>query len=324
MRNYQGIFAPFMERYIVLKRGLGYKCVDMEYTYSMFDRFTVGENVSTVCITRELADKWAVSRPNEAPRTRYVRIAHVAQLSAFLCSLGYQSHIPKLPRIQSSHVPYIFSREQITAIFDAADRLMLKCSRYETSISAVPALFRMLYGTGMRLGEALALRDRDVGLQGNTIFIKGGKNGRDRRIPISTSLAGVCAVYRAHRDLYTFHKPSANTFFRAHSGGGCPRRSAYRWFRRILSGAGISHLGRGMGPRVHDFRHTYSVHALASMVEEGLDLYYALPILSACLGHRSLDATEQYVRLTSEMHPGLIRDINAVCSYVFPPKKITP
>lgn len=322
MRNYQGIFAPFMERYIVLKRGLGYKCIDMEYSFSMFDRFTVGENVPAVCITRELAEKWAIPRPNEASRTRYVRIAHVAQLSAFLCSIGYESHIPKLPKAQSSHVPYIFSREQIAAIFGAADRLILKCSRHETFMSAVPSLFRILYGTGMRLGEALALRDKDIDLQKKTIFIKGGKNGRDRRIPISDSLAEVCMVYRAYRDLHVYPRSSANTFLRTHSGAICPRRSAYRWFRRILLEAGIPHLGRGLGPRVHDLRHTHGTHALAAMVEQGLDIYYALPILSNSLGHRSLDATEQYVRLTSEVFPELIRDIDTVCSYVFPKKLI--
>lgn len=322
MKHYNSIFGPFIERFITMKRGLGFKCVGMEYSYSMFDRFVLHENISAPIITRELVDKWSTPRCNESQRTRYVRIAHIAQLSGFLSSLGYTSYIPGLPRIQHSHVPYIFSKEQMANIFAASDNVMIKCSRHETSISAVPVLFRTLYSTGMRTGEALALRDADVDIKSKTIFIKGAKNGRDRRIPISESLAEVCESYRTYRNLYTYRKPPANTFFRAHTGEGCPRRSVYTWFRRILSKADIPHLGKGIGPRVHDLRHTYSVHTLAKMVEDGLDLYYALPILSACLGHRSLDATEQYVRLTSDMHPGLISDLNAVCSYVFPKKAI--
>lgn len=320
MRNYKSIFASYMEQLVLMKRGLGFKCLDMEYSFIMFDRFVINEHVSSLSITRELADKWSTPRPNESPRTRYVRIAHVAQLCGFLCSLDHESYIPKLPRIQHSHVAYIFSKEQITAIFDASDRMMIKCSRYETCISAVPVLFRMLYGTGMRMGEAMALRNKDVNIKNKTIFIKGAKNGRDRRIPISASLVDACSDYIAYRDLYISHRSPANTFFRSHDGEACTRRSIYLWFRRILLEAGIPHLGKGKGPRVHDLRHTYSVHALAKMTEDGLDLYYALPLLSACLGHRSLDATEQYVRLTSEMYPGLIRDLNAVCSYVFPKK----
>lgn len=311
-----------MERFITMKRGLRFKCVGMEYSYSMFDRFVLKENVTTLTITRELADKWSTQRPNESPRTRYVRIADVAQLSSFLCNLEYESYIPRLPKIHHSHVPYIFSKHQIAAIFAAFDKLMIKCSRHETSTSAIPVLFRMLYSTEIRVGEALALRDTDVDIKSKTIFIKGAKNGRDRRIPISESLAKACESFRAYRDLYAYYQSPVNTFFRAHNGEVCPSRSVYGWFRRIVSGAGIPHLGKGIGPRVHDVRHTYSVHALSKMVEEGLDLYYALPILSACLGHRSLDATEQYVRLTSEMHPGLMRDLNAVCSYVFPKKTL--
>lgn len=322
MRNYKSILAPFMERLITMKRGLGFKCVGMQYSYSMFDRFVLKENITTLNITRELAEKWSIPRPNESQRTRYVRIADVAQLCGFLCTLECESYIPRLPKIQHSHVPYIFSKPQIAAIFAASDKLMIKCSRHETSISAMPVLFRMLYSTGIRVGEALALRDTDIDIKSKTIFIKGAKNGRDRRIPMSESLAKACESYRAYRDLYAYHQSGVNTFFRAHNGEMCPRKSVYNWFRRILSAAGIPHLGKGMGPRVHDVRHTYSVHALAKMVEGGLDLYYALPILSACLGHRSLDATEQYVRLTSEMHPGLIRDLNAVCSYVFPKKTL--
>lgn len=52
--------------------------------------------------------------------------------------------------------------------------------------------------------------------------------------------------------------------------------------------------------------------------ESGLDLYYSLPILSEYLGHQSLEATEKYVRLTSEMYPGLIHDVNSICAYAFP------
>jgi len=57
---------------------------------------------------------------------------------------------------------------------------------------------------------------------------------------------------------------------------------------------------------------------MAAMSESGLDLYYSLPILSEYLGHQSLEATEKYVRLTSEMYPGILRDANRICSYVFP------
>jgi len=39
------------------------------------------------------------------------------------------------------------------------------------------------------------------------------------------------------------------------------------------------------------------------MVDSGLDMYVALPILSTYLGHKTIYATEQYVRLTMSLYP---------------------
>ncbi|HEY5587055.1 MAG TPA: hypothetical protein VIK78_21535 [Ruminiclostridium sp.] len=54
------------------------------------------------------------------------------------------------------------------------------------------------------------------------------------------------------------------------------------------------------------------------MSRSGLDLYYSLPILSNYLGHQSLEATDKYVRLTSEMYPELMQKVDNLCAYVFP------
>ena len=92
----------------------------------------------------------------------------------------------------------------------------------------------------------------------------------------------------------------------------------YGWFRKILVRAGIPYAGGHQGPRIHDLRHTFAVHSLAKMAESGLDLYCALPYLSTYLGHQSIRATNGYVRLTAEMYPGLLKNIDTVCLNVFP------
>ena len=82
--------------------------------------------------------------------------------------------------------------------------------------------------------------------------------------------------------------------------------------------AGISHGGRGNGPRVHDFRHTFSVYSLKAMTDKGMDIYCALPLLSTYLGHASVSATGQYVRLTQDMFPEIIEKVNAIAAFVIP------
>ena len=136
-------------------------------------------------------------------------------------------------------------------------------------------------------------------------------------VPLSDSLAKACEEYFMYRNQFPSIRKE-NWFFIKPDGSQMNQGSAYRWFRRILFSANISHGGRGRGPRLHDLRHTFSVHSLVSMSESELDLYYALPILSTYLGHQSLDATDMYVRLTAEMYPDLIKKTSKICSSVFP------
>ena len=107
-------------------------------------------------------------------------------------------------------------------------------------------------------------------------------------------------------------------FFTALNGGRCQTCTVYEHFRTVLYKAGISHKGRGTGPRLHDLRHTFCVNALLKMSEAGMDLYYSMPVLSTYVGHQSIEATNKYVRLTSEMYPNLLDKVNSIYKYVFP------
>ena len=315
MSRYHGIYATLIEQYISFKQNLGYKFVDAIYTYSLFDRFTIEKGVTTIGVTKELADEWAIKRPNESDSTCYKRVFYLAQLSAFLNDTGYPSYIPRLPKAyRSTFTPYIFSKKELEAIFIACDRLETD-GNMDSSINVVPALFRVLYGTGVRIGEAVALKNKDVHLEDSYFIIKDSKNGKERMLPLSGSLVQVCKQYRASLPGIC---ATGEYFFVKRNGQKCSSKAAYEWFRKVLRNAGIPHGGKGKGPRLHDFRHVFSVYSLVSMAEAGLDLYYSLPILSTYLGHQSLEATDRYVRLTSEMFPGLLSEVNSICAYVFP------
>ena len=92
----------------------------------------------------------------------------------------------------------------------------------------------------------------------------------------------------------------------------------YQRFRRYLEVAGISHGGKNHGPRLHDLRHTFSVHVLQKWIKNGNDLMALLPILSTYLGHKSLGATSDYLRLTAEVYPDVIKTVEKTCSTVIP------
>ena len=74
----------------------------------------------------------------------------------------------------------------------------------------------------------------------------------------------------------------------------------------ILRHAGIPNRGSGRyGKRVHDWRHTFAVKSFKQLIDSGMDMYAALPIMSVYLGHDSIYATEGYLRLTISMYPYL-------------------
>ncbi len=316
IRKYYSVFGPFIIHFFEYKNSLGYKYKDAGYALSLFDQLALENDVSEVTITKELSDKYGNKRPNESEKTRYNRIQVLCQFARFLCNLGFRSHITKLPRIKSTFTPFVFSRDEMKAIFRVCDNLT-PSRNHNSSVFSVPVLIRLLYGTGMRIGEALYLSCHDINLEEQYITLRNCKNGKDRMVPLSDSLAIVCEGYLRYRELIPLLSKS-DRFFIKPDGSPLSTHTAYMWFRKIIYTAGISHGGRGYGPRMHDLRHTFSVHSLACMCESELDLYHALPILSTYLGHQSLEATDKYVRLTAEIYPNLLKKASDICSSVFP------
>ncbi len=315
MIRFQSIYASLLKQYIDFKRNLGYKFVDAEYTYYLFDQFALLNDEVEIGITKKLANKWAIKRLNESDSTCYRRVMYLIQFASFLNDSGYPSYIPRLPKAyKSTFTPYIFSKNELKAIFAASDRLELD-NFMDSHVNVIPVLLRTLYGTGIRIGEAVSLKVKDVNLEDNYLIIHQSKNDKERMLPFSDSLAHVCIQYR--NSIKLLQEPN-DYFFVRRNGRRCNPKAIYEWFRKVLWEAGIPHGGKGHGPRLHDTRHSFSVHSLAAMAESGLDLYYSLPILSEYLGHQSLEATEKYVRLTSEMYPGLLSDVNNICAYAFP------
>lgn len=320
MYKFKGIYERLLNQYISFKRNLGYKFVDAYYTYSLFDRMTLEREETTIGITCELASAWAKQRPNESDSTKYRRVMYIIQFSRYLCDLGYDSFVPPYPAsYKSTFTPYILTKQQMNVIFEACDSIEVGTLANSQAV-VIPALFRIMYGTGIRVGEAVSLLRTDVDLSNNTLFIRESKNGKERIIPFSESVAKVCRAYRGSLSEEAMY---ASNFFVRRNGMPCNKKRIYNWFRKVLFMAGISHGGRGNGPRLHDVRHCFSVHSLAKMAADGIDLYYSLPILSEYLGHQSLEATEKYVRLTAEMYPGLLSQTNNICAYAFPEAEFT-
>lgn len=316
-KNYYSILGPHIINFISFKQGLGYKYKDASWALSFLDELALEMDLSDMAITKELADQYGIKRPNESDKTLSNRVQIIGQFSKYLCSMGFQSFIPKPPRISTIFTPYIFTKDQIQIIFMVCDELEPALRHQNSFLVTVPILIRLLYGTGLRLGEAVKLTINDIDFVNKCLTLRNCKNGKDRIVPMTGSLAYALEEYISYRNQYTSAKMEDRIFVRR-DGTPLTHYAAYKWFRKVLFVAGISHGGRGRGPRLHDMRHSFACHSLASMAESEMDMYNALLLLSNYLGHQSLEATEGYVRMTAEIYPDLIKKATALSSNVFP------
>lgn len=318
IKNFRNsILSPYIRDFIRLKRGLGFKLDGMEYILWAFDTWAQKKGNREIALPKELVQEWCSRRPNEASNTWSNRMNAIRQLCAYLYNLGYDAYIQPHNQIRIEHpMPYIFTDAELNAIFNATNILTQRYIQVSCCLFSVPTIIRMLAGTGIRIGEAVDLLDRDVDLTNNYLTLRDTKNGRERLVPISESLAEVCLQYKQYKSLLPCI--SSDTFFVKLNGTRCISESFRDWWKQILKIAGIPRLGKQTGPRIHDLRHTFCVNTMARLAREGKDLYYIMPILSMYIGHLSLKATDRYVRMTSEMFPELLSQTDSICTYVYP------
>ena len=101
------------------------------------------------------------------------------------------------------------------------------------------------------------------------------------------------------------------------NGGRMDEKSVYENHRAFLRQAGIPYVGGGEGPRIHDWRHHMAVYSFKQLTDSGLDMYVALPILSTYLGHKTIFATEKYVRLTLQLFPYIEEKFRGMAERIF-------
>jgi integrase len=199
-----------------------------------------------------------------------------------------------MPRVaRSGFLPYIFTPGEIRRII--ADTANIR------GTSRTRRCFRLLvivlYCTGVRIGEAVALRRRHVDLR-NACFMVGPSKGRIRWVPFRRDLARELktwleeGAYRKTPDDFVFPQDDG----RRHSV-----KHATSILRVLLRRCKIKPATGPVGPRCHDMRHTYAVHRLQRWYREGRNLQRMLPWLSAYLGHRNLLGTERYLHATPEL-----------------------
>ena len=317
--EFHSVFATSIREYLALKDSLGEKTTLPGNTLRQFDRYCSSINLEDTRLTAELAENWLLTKMGEKPETRASRVSVLWCFARYLSANGGDvtwRPTPGYAGRTKRYVPYIYTKDDMKSIFAAADAMHKSYGKSRFNV-VFPAVIRVLYGCGLRISEALALRVKDVDLENGFIFVRAGKFGKDRKIPISDSLLQYLRKY--YKDNTDFIGGTSDCwFFPNAKSERYSQRTLYDKFRQILWIAGISHQGRGKGPRVHDLRHTFAVHTLQQNVEQGKDIYTSLTGLMVYLGHGKITSTEYYLRLTAEIFPDFLERADKVCARAIP------
>lgn len=312
--RYQSCLAAYMMQLMEEKRAHGHESEYLPLEFRLIDIYLVEHPTGTE-ITEDYYRQWLANLDdgNISRKTIYKKASAFCQLLRYMRNIGIECHVPRLPREHDHRfIPYIYSHDEVQNLFVAADSLRIRIGMNRTCLMPIPALIRLLYSTGMRVGEAVGLKNRDVDFARHKLLLESTKNRHQRFCPINPSLEAVLRDYKGYRDRLPIEHltDDDSPFFVSRTGLALDRSDVERWFRNILKNAGIPYRGHFAGPRVHDLRHTACVHAMVKLANEGMDLQCSLPVLSKFLGHLDPYSTERYLRLTQEMYPDVIHRAN--------------
>ena len=247
-KDYKGPFSIQLKEYIDEKRRLGCKYTAEEEISHKFDEFSMYYDC-TNGISRQLADDFTELQPNWKEATQKRRISFMMNFGRYLLNHDIKAALPDKACLHSAYEsfkPYIFTHEQVQQLFELADEIH---PNYRNSHIFYPVLFRVLYCTGIRLGEALSMTMADVDLEHLTITIRNPKNHRDRRLPIGESLKPYLEWYI--KEVHPVYHEEDLFFMtrgkQAYHGGNCNV-----FFVSLIKKIGIPYGGyKTRGPSIH-------------------------------------------------------------------------
>ena len=298
--GFRSHLAADLHSFLEFKRALGFSYQHQEFTLRRFDRFLAENAPRKGAVPLEaLVRRWLAEQADGRKRkTAVCTHAIIRQFLLFRRRTDPTAFVPDrdlVPRSsKTGFVPYIFSDTEIRTVLEAALRLPGPPFHGRT----IRLLILVLYCTGLRFGEAVRLKVRDVDL-GRRVFDVRESKGRSRLVPFHADLARELRTYRRERQLIAL--PSTETFFVHLSGRGLRVPKASGFIRALLREIGLKPARGRVGPRPYDFRATFAVHRLTRWHARRADLAAKLPLLSAYMGHVGLLGTEVYLRSTPEL-----------------------
>ena len=216
------------------------------------------------------------------PRTGARRLSALRRFYRYLLAQGAISEDPtegvEGPRLGIS-LPRSLSEEEVERLLAAPGDRTPEAQRDR-------AMLEVLYATGLRVSELVALRLSEIDGQAGIVRIV-GKGGRERLVPLGDEAQVVLAAYlRDARPVFLKGVP-ATAVFLTRRGGPMTRQAFWGNIKRYAAKAGVE---TPLSP--HTVRHAFATH----LINHGADLR----VVQLLLGHADLSTTQIYTHVARE------------------------
>lgn len=210
---------------------------------------------------------------NIATRNYYSSSATQMMINAVLYYyknvLKKQDYKNKIHRPQKERsLPKVISKEDV-------EKILTNCSNIKHH-----SMLCLLYSSGLRAGEIIDLKIKDIDSKRMLISIRQGKGLKDRTVMLSEKMLEKLKVY------YREYKPKVYLF-----EGQYGDQYSVTSLRQVLAAA-CKRAGINRKPTLHWLRHSFATHLL----EAGTDIRY----IQQLLGHSSTKTTEIYTYVSTK------------------------
>ena len=290
-----------IEQYVAWRQARGSKFASGTSILRQYAR-SVDDDIECNAVRPEQARAF-LTGAGPLTRTRSVKRSALNGFYRYALGRGLATRSPlpaDEPPEPESAPPYIYSPDDLRSLFAAVE----PCRRRAVQLDALTfrALLLLLYGAGLRVGEALGLAQEDVDLPGALLTVRGTKFYQTRLVPVGPDLARALESYATTRAAFPPPAEGAATFLASCDGTPLKTRTVHKAFDALRRHAGVRNVeGARYQPRLHDLRHTFATKRLASWYRQGADVQRLLPVLSTYLGHVNLAGTQVYLTMTPEL-----------------------
>jgi integrase len=294
-----------IDNYLAERRRLGFVLHSQDTFLTGFARFVAGRHHRGP-LTVELMTDW-IRQGKDGQGTSGTWAHRLRKLRSFIRYLKQFEPDTEMPdevifgRVPGRVAPHIYHDEEIIELLAAAHQLgpqgSLRPMTFET-------LFGLMASTGLRVSEALNLRDGDVDLKHGILTIRQTKFAKSRQLPLHPSTVTALSYYRRQRAKYV--TGTSDSPFLIGSRGrrlGQPlgERQAHRVFNALRDSLDWENRGAHTAPRLHDLRHTFAVRRMLLWYADGTDIDQMMLALSTYMGHTKIIYTYWYLTAVPEL-----------------------